>query len=366
MAVYRYLFYDLLTNLPKDELPLNGVVFSNVLNNAGSFQGNISTRHPKALPETLDPGRTAIFVERDGGIVWGGILWRLQVQTGTEKSTISLAGNDFFSYFLDVSNRGRYIRHTKVYTEDDQLFIARDLIDYAQEITHGVSANIGVTTGSELTTDEGGIAQLRTRTYNFYERKNIGDAIRDLAALENGFEFVIDCFYDAGTISKVFRLHYPIIHETPPIIFDYPNNILSYTLPVDATKMAKKVDAIGAGEGDSTLIATVEDTSLEQYPQREGTFSYKDISVAATLEARALGDLNRVKSPPTIPTLLCSLQPPEFGPGALRVGANIRAHIDDGFVQLNGPYRVAQTEVRVDDDGSEMMTVRLNGEDVLA
>ena len=40
-TTYRYLFADLLTNEILAELPLTGVSFTQMLNQAGSFQGRI-------------------------------------------------------------------------------------------------------------------------------------------------------------------------------------------------------------------------------------------------------------------------------------------------------------------------------------
>jgi hypothetical protein len=366
MTSYRYLFYDVLTNLPKAELPLSGVSYSSILNNAGALTATISARHAKATQDVISPWNTAIYVEREGAIVWGGILWRANVQSGTEESTLSLGANEFWSYFQENNNRGRYIRDTKSYTDADQLFIARDIINYAQNTgIHGPTASIGVTVGSELTTDGGGIQQLRTRTYNSWERQVIGKVVEQLAALDNGFEFFIDCDYAGSTINKVFRLYYPIVPDAPGIRFDYPTNVISYTLPIDATKAAKKVDAIGAGEGIDMAIQTVEDTTLLQYPMREATFSYKDVSQADTLLSHATSDLNTVRQPQTIPTLICRVNVPELTPGSFRCGANVQVNLQDGWVNIQGGYRIVQFEVRVDDDGGESMTVRLNDEDVL-
>src|SRR5688500_1705490 len=78
-AVYTYLIADLRGGAILDELPLSGVSFDKKLNDAGSLRAQlqvldpvIRSRGPRLLTE---PGRTAIYVDRDGTLLWGGIIW---------------------------------------------------------------------------------------------------------------------------------------------------------------------------------------------------------------------------------------------------------------------------------------------------
>jgi hypothetical protein len=75
---YTYLFCDLMTDTLLAELPLSNVEYGTVLNGIGNM-----TAHVPYAAETLPldpeaatvPGRTAVYVDRDGVIVWAGILW---------------------------------------------------------------------------------------------------------------------------------------------------------------------------------------------------------------------------------------------------------------------------------------------------
>ena len=86
MTQYRYLAYDLLTNVALAELELTNVNFSKQLNSAGTFTGEIlisdSTETVQKILDNTQTGKTALYVERsdpDNNIgptlVWGGIIW---------------------------------------------------------------------------------------------------------------------------------------------------------------------------------------------------------------------------------------------------------------------------------------------------
>jgi hypothetical protein len=355
MATYRFLLWDLLTNTPKAEIPFEGVRYGYILNDSGNFSANISVRHPKATQDNLDEGKTAIYVERNGEIVWGGVLWQTMVNSGTEFSTCVCTGRELFSLFQDIGNRGRYVRHTLEYTNLDQLAIAQNLIIYAQDTTlHGASADYDIVTNGETS------GVLRSRTYYSWERANIGKAIENLAALENGFDFYIRCRWNGTTISRDFICAYPgVPSANANIAYEWKKNILRYTIPTDALSMAKKVDAIGAGEGDTMLIATAEDGMLTTYPMREADFAYKDVSDIQTLQAHANADLVRNRLPDTVPTLVVKLDD-DVPVGSVIPGMNASVKIDDGKVQIDDVYKIVQMEVRVDAEGQEEMTVRFN------
>jgi hypothetical protein len=97
LARYRYLVGDLLTGILREEMPFTGVKYNQVLNGPGAFAATIGLRHRKATRANLDPGRTTIYVERDGVLLWGGILWAARPSTDVAK--IDLTGEGFWSYF---------------------------------------------------------------------------------------------------------------------------------------------------------------------------------------------------------------------------------------------------------------------------
>lgn len=97
--VYRYYTVDLLTNETLEEIPFGGVNWSRSLQSAGSFSGSIpvidSTEH-LSLYESTMPGKTALYIVRNGVCVWGGIIWSREYDIVNKN--LSVAALEFTSY----------------------------------------------------------------------------------------------------------------------------------------------------------------------------------------------------------------------------------------------------------------------------
>lgn len=292
----------------------------------------------------LDPGRTAIYVERDGVLQWGGILWTAQADEGGY--SVSIGAEGFWSYF-----RRRLIRLTRTYTGSDQLAIFRDLVNYAQGILGG---NIRVVVGAETS----GI--LRDRTYFAYDRKNLGEAGEELAAVQGGFDFAIVPTYVAGIPTPTLQLTYPRRGTRTSHVLDLGTNIEGISWLIDATAQANSIDALGAGEGTAMLISNATDTALlATYPLLEDAVSYKDVVVPSTLASWAAGELATRRTPvETIPTLVAH-PGVDIEVGQIITGdeVRVRALNTGGFLNtLDSIFRVLSWDVAVDDNGKETLS----------
>jgi len=121
-TTYRYLFADLLTNDILAELPLTGVSFTQQLNQAGALQGHLllsgmATAEFNVNASTI-PGRTGLYVDRNGILIWGGVIWGRTYNSADQ--TLNLVAREFESYF-----ERRRITTTIDFTNIDQLVIAR-------------------------------------------------------------------------------------------------------------------------------------------------------------------------------------------------------------------------------------------------
>lgn len=97
---YRYFLTDLLTNTVISEVPFKNVSYERVNRKAGSFSGTIPfVEATKGLDlyEATMPGRTGIYVMRNGVCVWGGILWARTYNVASQE--LSVDGAEFTSYF---------------------------------------------------------------------------------------------------------------------------------------------------------------------------------------------------------------------------------------------------------------------------
>lgn len=98
-ADYRYYAVDLLTNTILVEIPFVDVTYGRALSKAGSFSGSIPIVEANAhlnLYENTMPGKTAIYILRNGVCVWGGIIWSRSYSPTNKELTVD--GAEFLSY----------------------------------------------------------------------------------------------------------------------------------------------------------------------------------------------------------------------------------------------------------------------------
>ena len=358
MANYRYLFADLLTNSILAELPLTAVNFTQQLNTAGTFKGElllsgINSAGLNVANATI-PARTAIYVDRDGTLVWGGVLWQREYNSKTQRLT--LTAREFESYF-----ERRRITSDTVFTGTDQLTAVQTLITNAQAATNG---NIGVALGGETS----GVTI--NRTYYGYEYKTVFSAIQDLSRSATGFDFNIYVYYDSnGNPAKLLRLGYPRYGRvysstslTAPV-FELPGNMIEYTWPEDGATAANYVYALGAGSNPGKLTSTaIDGTKIAAgWPMLEEQANYSDVSDSTLLSNLANGQVSVVSYPPT--TLKIAVTPyndPIFGSYEIGDDARIRI-LDDRFTtQLDTTYRIVAYNVTVGENNQpEVVTLTL-------
>jgi hypothetical protein len=358
-TTYRYLFADLLTNEIIAELPLTGVGFTQQLNQAGTLQGHLllsgmATAQFNVNASTI-PGRTAIYVDRNGDLIWGGVIWGRSYNSADQ--TLNLTAREFESYF-----ERRRITTTIDFTNIDQLVIARTLINTAQAAPSG---DIGVIVGTETS----GI--LLSRTYYNYEIKGVYNAIQDLSRGEDGFDFNIRVDYDPLTNepTKTLVLGYPRvgtvydINDPQALVFEFPaGNIVEYEYPEDGAIAANTVYALGAGSNEGKLIETAQDAAFlaAGWPLLEEQANYSDVTDPTYLQELALGQVLAVAYPPTtIKIVVPAYVTPELG--TYSIGDDARLIItDERFPNtLDAVYRIVGLSVQPGEDGPERVTLTL-------
>ena len=341
MSSYRYLFCDTLTNTVLAELPLTSVNGTQALNAAGTLTGDLllSGVNAKALNVSAAtiPMRCSVYVDRDGTIIWGGIIVARDYNSSTQHLKIS--AREFESYF-----ERRRITSSINFTAVDQFTIAQTLINNAQAVSGG---NIGVAVPTNLS----GVAV--SKTYYNYELKSVYSALLDLSQATNGFDFNIQCSYDgSGNPSKTLVLSYPrsgIVYSssspTAPV-FEFPaGNVVEYQLTEDGSTTAETIYALGAGNSDGKLIATASSTTnlAAGWPLLEDSINYSDISDATLLGNLATGRLNGVTLPPqTLKLVVPPFVDPVYNDITYKIGDDCRVRIlDDRFpTQLDQTYRI--------------------------
>jgi hypothetical protein len=360
-TTYRYLLADLLTNEIVAELPLTGVAFTQQLNTYGTLGAHILLSGINAdqynVNEATVPGHNCIYVDRDGVLIWGGVIWSRFYNSASQ--TLNITAQEFLSYFAH-----RRITTTQNFNNTDQLVIAKTLVQNAQALPYG---NIGVGYNTEGQTTSGILVD---RTYYNYELKTVFNAIEDLSRQSDGFDFHIDLAYDINNQpTKSFNTYYPKVGETysatnpSAIVFEFPaGNIVEYEYPEDGSIVANTVYALGAGSNEGKLISIAQDMTklTDGWPLLDDQANYSDVIDQTVLDNLAIGQVTATSYPPTTLTIVA---PPYIDPilGTYEVGDEARIIITDSRFPntLDAVYRIVALSVQPGEDGPERVTLTL-------
>lgn len=355
------------------ELPLAGVSYSEELNGVGELSASVDLAAHTSLGASLasqyvaatEPRRSSIWVDRDGVIQWGGIVWSRRRSRGT-LGTIEISALDYGSIF-----ERRVLTATKSYTATDQLAVVRDLVTWAQALPGG---NVNIVVGSETS----GVLITRDPLAWGYELRNLADLIGELAQADTGFDWSISYAYDvAGIPQATLRLHYPRRGrrsiDSSLVFFNAASsggNLIDWDLDESGLDAATTIHAIGAGEGESMVQTVASRTELLDvgYPLTEAVISHKSITdadalVSINLEAARLRSNN-------VSTWSITVDPDDISVpfGTWTVGDDAHIVIDDHpLFPSNGSTPGLETTLRItgqtvtvsDDGGPDEVTLTM-------
>ena len=368
---YRYLACDLLTDEPIAWLDMVSVSYSTVLTGWGELEGTVklpsmmgtpddrakATAVLRAVLRGTDIARTALYVVRGGAIVWGGIVWEDDYESGS--GTVSIKATEFFAGF-----DRQIMCWAGSYQNVDQFSILRDVLAVAQS---DPAANLRVVPSTHMS----GVS--RVRRYYAYERKSVAETLLQLSAVIGGFEWRHQVDTTSGARVRRLVLGHPSVGQdrTADAVFAYPGNVISYRVQRSGDRMANRVWGIGSGEGPTQLVERVSDpqTWAEGYPLLDGEVSRTTVTERTTLYGHAAAALAQRSRPVAYPQLVVrSDMHPTFGSYA--VGDLVRVRIDDPYRFPDGwpdaALRVLQIRVAVGDTGGEAVQLTLGGAPVPA
>lgn len=300
-----------------------------VLPSIGGGSTELSSDLDLITSETVATARTQVWFERDGVLLFPGILWTAKADIGA--NTLELAGEGPHSYF-----RRRLIRSTRSFTATDQLTIARTLIQEAQA---AVNTNIGV--AAETATS----GVLRDRTWLGYERKWVGEALEQLSAVEGGFDWRYAADWIGGVPTATLRFTYPATGRRTAHVFEVGTNCSLLSYDEDGTTATNLVDALGAGDGDDSLISSAANAAMQgPYRILEAVVAFSDVRNVDTLTIHAQRRLARGAGPIRHVELETF---PDADPalGAYIVGDQVTVKAERGWVQLDDWFRIVEMSV---------------------
>jgi hypothetical protein len=342
VATWTYTVHDLLTNVLITELPLTGVGYSLVLNDAGQLRGSFKvdsrTAAKRRVKDPYDatlPCRRCIYALRDGVPQWGGIIW---TRTYSKSSgVVQLQAGDWWTYFdhrkllplltppIDVQFEIANLSVTQ--TGVDQNALARYLVTLAQSHSGG---NLNIS----LDAVTSGI--LRDRTWYGYELADVGQELRRLTAIVDGpdITFGVSPSPDAnGRPVRIMRTGTPLLGQQGSAwVWETDGNITDYTWPSDGARYAKRVFAAGSGNEFAQPIAVAEDTSEARaaWPLMESETGYSSVTDPTVLQSHADSDQQLARLPVVLPRLVVrGDRSPRIGEWG--VGDDGRVRIEDDW-----------------------------------
>lgn len=359
MPRYKYLAADTLTGTLLAELPLSGVSYDLRVNDAAQLHATLPLDAVRGFPGFTDPARTSIYAQRGSVIQFGGPIWGWTYDKATRSVTIDC--DDFLSYFdhLEISD-------DLSYAATDQLAIARSLASYGM--------NKG---GSNLALNYTGPATsgvTRDRNYLGADQASIGQRLRELSAVDNGFDFRFTVRMENGYPRRVMQLGYPTLGRTYPtsqIVFEADADGTGFTFTKDGASSASTVYGVGGIPTGQTVppTYTADDSSvrLAGYPRLESSVTYSDVTQLATLTAHATGEMKLRRLPLQTAKLTVRSDPStiekqpalgEYLPGdqcLVRVGRGDALFPNGAEITAT----ITGVSVAVDDEHNDEITVQL-------
>ena len=281
----------------------------------------------------LYPQLSEVKVYKNGVAMFGGIVSSTQTNYQENGATIDIKADSYLQYFST-----RFLN--KNYTNTDRSQIAWDAIDTVQSVPNG---DLGVTQGTLAT------------VFN----SDLTNDYQDVKTIIQRFTYALPTTYDFEiTPDKVFNTYLRLGSDKPEIVLDYPQNVVSVSVPRAADGMANRIIGFGSGQGEERLQTIQDNTTSEiKYRIREKKITYNSVMDQSTLEDNVGGTLSQLYEILVIPQL--HVNGTTFDVTSTRVGDSITAKISgsDYDDDVEGLFRINKLSIDVDENFSEDITV---------
>lgn len=353
MPAYRFRSWHALTGeLLAADLPLSDVEFGLALNGAGDFSGTLAPRFAHLLPAQLDPGNTLLTAERDGTLLWGGLVWRAQPEGPAHP--IEAAG--WGSYLHRRHDVHGNLDGRGPYTYADPCQVIRDIWAYAQSQPDG---DLRVTVDPTTSRATAGTPAEPYHT-DWWEAPVLGEVVDDMTQVAGGPEWTeaTDWTPSGRPVGRI-RLGWPRLGTRRTDISFASGINVAATVPVvyDADAYAQVVVALGAGEGRSRrrAVDAVRDgrLRLEHVLDVPGEKATDRLAARARTERTARQVIGEV-------TEIEVIDHPAAPIGSWQIGDDVRVSLHDQWSDFDGWCRVTGWTLRPPQgDTPERMTLSL-------
>ncbi|MER0443010.1 hypothetical protein ABR738_00215 [Streptomyces sp. Edi4] len=350
---YRYFAQHLLTGqILAADLPLSDVEFGPELNGPGALRAKLTPRFARTVPELLEEGTCALYVENGGVLRWGGILW----QATPEDRTLSLEAAGWSSYLQrrhdihgELDGRGPYVNA-------DPCRVIRDIWAYAQSIPDG---DLGVVVDPATSTAKVGTTAEPMHS-NWWEDPVLGNTVDDLVKADDSPDYTCDTAWGPnGTIVRRLRLAYPRLGaRRDDVSFASGVNILDApAVTRNADDYAQTVIATGAGEGRAKVrvIDSVRDGRL----RLEHVLDLPDVKGTDILAQRARAERTRRQTRGSVDQIRIRPDHPAAPLGSFQVGDDVQVTVHNEWAEWLGWCRITGWTVHTGGSDGETVTVDL-------
>ena len=282
---FRYLLANPLDGVAYDEVFLTDVSYSHVLNGVGDMSGTFSSINNPII----EPGRTAIFVQRNNTIDYAGIVWGLTYNSETQQTTIN--ARDYISYLEHRRNT-----NDLDYSAAPLWFLVSDI--FTEQI-RGVPNSLTQLNYEVLDVEAFGI----TASWIGNEYKPFLEIFNDLSKLNRGFEYRLKTDFPGSAPATIMQFAVPkfaVRNPQPSLMF--PGDVLDYQNQVNGGDRCNRVLAVGAG-----ALRQVVDYNGPIEPQLalDTQLSLTDYTDGPLLHQRATTQLFATVQPVGVPALTC-------------------------------------------------------------
>jgi hypothetical protein len=374
--VITYKFTDLFKFRTLAELPLNAVTFSKCVNAAGPWAATLNIEDLQVQRSNwlaaTDENKTALWVDIDGTLVYGGICQNRKYTLS--KGQVALSGTDFCGYTSQRRQAANYTRYTdpeghKWSTKPGAavLRIAYYVLKQAFEKKYSIPIRVvteGVTPEEYWQTFSAPIEQQKTLAAILSELQGLGYLV--------GIDYACDVFFENGRPVAQITLSYPRRGGDATTLEVSSLTELEYD--GDGSGQGNIIAELAGGTSARTYEVEWKKALEEGYPLYELVESHSSTSdseeSANFLAAYAAGDLSMYAYPTTAPVATLPL----FGTPSifdLTVGADTTLLIPKvaGAQPGSNPrfpeglkylFRSSRIDVTIPDEGVPTMALTLN------
>ncbi|MFE6126720.1 hypothetical protein ACFQ6Q_00385 [Streptomyces sp. NPDC056437] len=333
-------------------LPLTDLEHGPELNGPGSLTGTLTPRMLSTNPTLVDPGTTEIYVESDGELRWGGLVWDVRAK-GEDYSIEAASWSSYLQHRHDIDGN---LNGRGPYTFADPCQVIRDIWAYAQEAADG---DLGVIVDATTSSAKVGTLE-QPYAFPWWEFPKLGDRVDDLVSAESSPDYTCDVSWNADKSLPVkrIRLGWPRLGaRRTDISFSSGVNIIEPPeVPVEGDEYAQVVIANGAGDGlaKRKAISAVRNGRLRlehvlDCPDVKGEDILASRAAAERLYRMGLGSVDQI-------TIRNSSDAPF---GSWQVGDDVYTRVHNSWVSYTAWCRITGWAIKPHADGGPQAVIDL-------